>query len=175
MRSFSEAVVRRCSVKTVFITSFQNSRKKKTLLLESLFDKVTDQAPKSLKKRLQYRCFLVDLLTMYRINARSYIHKPVVSYIKENYWTHCKMLLRLLEKIVAMNLSCVKTVQYRRNSRSICNLHVQAKSPPSLPPSQYKFLPFRLCSFSERGKLHLTQFSSFVYLKLIKVWLNTNK
>ena len=161
MRSFSEAVVRRCSVKTVFITSFQNSRKK-TLLLESLFDKVTDQAPKSLKKRLQYRCFLVDLLTMYRINARSYIYKPVVSYIKENYWTHCKMLLRLLEKIVAMNLSCVKTVQYRRNSRSICNLHVQAKSPPSLPPS----LSIQISTLSPSQFLWTWQVASYAILQL---------
>ena len=56
---------------------------------------------------------------MYHIISKNYIYMPAGSYIKENYWTQSNQLLCLVEKIlwiVELNLSRVKTSQYRKNS-----------------------------------------------------------
>ena len=61
-----------------------------------------------------------------------------------------------------MNLSCIKTSQYRRNSSCVCNVYVQANSPPSLPPhtnsytSAFTLTPSRLAYVIDEKLLRLT-------------------
>ena len=62
----------------------------------------------------------------------AYIYTFAGSYIKKNYWTHCNPLVSvetiLTSWIVAINFSCFKAFQFRRNNCCLCSRYAQANS-----------------------------------------------